>query len=231
MMSDLYRQERGNRSYAKLVSITSIFTPEWLSAIGTIGAVLIVLFREAFKGRPNLKIVLQTHGGTEKAFWHSSVSMLPVENANDPIYFEFSQLRVWVKNDGQVDARDARVKLSIIDPDLGGRDSPLEFVLPVFVYYRPRLDSNRRLLAAPGPDEVAVDIASRSQEAFELIFHRSGASECNPYTRTAFPLLSNKNYSFKLIAYANDVRPTKPALFTFRWDGRDESLPDAVVRD
>ncbi|HEV2389434.1 MAG TPA: hypothetical protein VGS04_01800 [Nitrososphaerales archaeon] len=213
-----------------MVSITSILTPEWLSAIGTIGAVLIVLFREAFKAKPDLRILLQTQGGTERAFWHSSVSMLPVENAHDAVLFEFSQSRVWVKNEGRVDARDARVKLSIIDPDLGGRDSPLEFVLPVFVYYRPRLDSNRRLLAAPGADEVAVDIASHSQEAFELVFHHAGAPDCNPYTRTGFPLLANKGYSLELVAYANDVKPTKPAIFTFKWDGREESLPDAIRR-
>ena len=211
-----------------MVSIASLLTPEWLSAIGTVAAVLVVLFREAFKGRPRLKILLQSQEGTGEPFWHSSVSMLPVENAPDPVYLEFSQLRVWVQNDGRVDAKDARVKLSITDQGLEGKDSPLEFVLPVFVYYRPRLESSRRLLAAPGPDEVSVDIASHSKEAFELVFHRAGATECDPYSRTAFPLLAKRRYLLKLVAYANDVRPTKPELFSFDWDGREESLSGAI---
>jgi hypothetical protein len=90
------------------------------------------------------------------------------------------------------------------------------------------LEGGRLLLAAPGPDEVTIDIAARSREAFELLFHRAGTKEFNPHSRTGFSLLPDKEYSLKLVAYANEVRPTKPTYLEFKWDGSESGLSSSV---
>ena len=161
---------------------------DWLSAtaaligaIGTVSAVLIVLFSPLVK-RPKLSIELQRHGQQSGggAYWHGTTFTPPSSGsvANSVV---MQQLRVWVVNDGREAARNCRVKLKIVEPQLGGRDSPIEFTLPAFLYYKPGLGASG-LLRAPEPAQVSVDIAAHSQEAFELLFHRVGTQECYPYS-------------------------------------------------
>jgi hypothetical protein len=207
---------------------------EWLTAlgtvaaaIGTIAAVLIVLFGPLFK-KPKLSISLQCHEGTSNAYWHESKHSpgSPGAIANSVL---MKQLRIWVANNGRKEAKNCRVKLRIIEPDLNGKDSPMEFTLPAFLYYRPRLSDGSGFLVPPDPEMVSADVSAHAREAFELLQHREGYTHCDPYSLTTFPLKVNKRYLLKLRAYADDASPSKEEEYRFLWDGQEAHLLEAVL--
>lgn len=197
------------------------------AAVGTVGAVLIVLFGPLLKG-PKLSVDVQRLEGSVTTYWHRTSFAVPAggQNVNT---VEIAQLRIWVHNHGRQVAKNCRVKLKIVEPGQGGRDAPVEFTLPAFLYYRPNLILATGMLPAPEPSQISVDIGAHSQEAFELLFHIVGMPECHPYSLTTFPLETNTGYLLKLRAYADGTSPSKEVTYSFFWDGVEGSLSGAVL--
>lgn len=210
---------------------------EWVSAIaaligaiGTVTAVLIVLFGPLAR-RPRLSIELQRNGQQSSggAYWHGT-NFTPPSSGSVANSVVVQQIRVWVVNDGREVAKNCRVKLRIVEPQLKGRDSPIEFTLPAFLYYKPSLNTSG-LLLAPEPDQVSVDVAAHSHEAFELVFHRVGMQECYPYSLSTFPLNPGIKYFLRVRAYADGASPSEETTFTFLWDGTVGGLPSAITSE
>jgi hypothetical protein len=211
------------------------FSAEWVNAIaallaaaGTIGAVLIVLFGPLFKG-PKLSVDIQHLEGSTTSYWHQTSTPVPTGIPGTVRTINFSQLRVWVSNNRRQVAKSCRVKLKIIQNGLGGRDAPIEFTLPAFLYYRPIINPATGFLPAPEPGQVSIDIAAHSKEAFELLWHVTGMQECHPYSVTTFPLETNTGYQLKIRAYADGASPSKEVTFNFFWDGVEGSLTGSVM--
>lgn len=209
--------------------LTDTILVNWLTAIGTVGAVIVALSVAlgAFDKKPKLRIELQRIEGSVEAYWHG------ITTVGGEITYR--QLRIWVYNDGEVESEDCRAKVNVKEPDLKGKDSPIEFGLPVAQLYRLLMNvstdpAGKRyaIFISPTAEQLSITIPAHGREAYDLCYHSSGQPDCQLYSPMTFPLKANVEYVLTITAFGKATKPTEAMTFIFKWDGHEDTLSKAI---
>jgi hypothetical protein len=220
--------------------LCKVLTPEWLTAIGTVGSVVVALilavWSEEIKAafvRPRLS--LKTRVGrpdAEKTVWHG---LSAASAANPPAVYFF---RLAISNKGRAAAHDVQVFLASIEHVTSGRIDEVTQFTPMNLKWSYRGGATLPTLL-PHMPPVYCDLAHVTEPTKKASFNESlpglSPDEAVLALDVEFPpntlghLLRAGTYHFHLIIAAANDRPhryTREVVFCGKWFEEEEKMFD-----
>lgn len=216
-----------------------MLTPEWLTAIGTIGlaivAVALALFEERVKRllvRPRLRLDARVaRPNSDKTRWAQQVGTI-VRDVGEVYYF-----RLAVRNDGNAAANDVQVFLASVEREEDGQYVSVKRFIPMNLCWSNASGKVTRPVLLPDMPPVYCDMAHVCEPKNRAI---SGENlpgvptsdavlgldlEVKPYSLGH--LLEPGTYHLRLILAASNCRPrpyTLEVVFPGRWFEDEEQM-------